>query len=204
MDLILASQNKDKLKEIKSILFDLELNLLSLDEISLSNLKIVESGDTLSANAFIKAKTIFDIAKKPVISDDSGLFVPELSFEPGVHSSRYASEHASDQDNRLKLIRNIKKLNKRKLKAYFETKICFILNETENYYFTGRLDGYVIDNMRGDNGFGYDSVFYIEEKDKTLAEISSEMKNLISHRYKAMIEFKAFLETIIKREKYEN
>ena len=146
--------------------------------------------DTLEENALVKAESIKKHTKNPVIADDSGLFVEELNGEPGVHSARYSGDH-DDQANRNKLLSKLK--NSKNRSAYFKTIIVYIGKERKKEYFEGICKGHIIKEERGENGFGYDSIFQAEGYDKTFAEMTNDEKNLISHRRKAIEKLEEFL-----------
>ncbi|MEO6695698.1 MAG: RdgB/HAM1 family non-canonical purine NTP pyrophosphatase [Ignavibacteria bacterium] len=188
--ILIASGNSHKISEIISVLKDFKnLELLSLKDFGVS-VDVIEDGKTLNDNAFKKAKEIYGIFKIPTISDDTGLFVDALNGEPGVYSARYAGEHASYSDNCKKLIENLKNHSLEKRTARFESVICFYVNDNEYYLFNGICEGKIIFDGRGEKGFGYDSLFVPDGLDLTFAEMSDEEKNKISHRGRALQEFK--------------
>lgn len=184
--IIIASSNEGKIKEFKALLH--EFDFFSLKDFF--NGDIEENGNSFKQNALIKSRTVFDSLstkdKKDfiVLSDDSGLCVEALNGNPGVFSARF-SKQGSDEANRKKLITELKNLNLSQSKAYFQAFIglCCVYGE---FCASGVLRGYVLSEQRGENGFGYDSLFIPNGFDKTLAELSFEEKNLISHRKKAL------------------
>ncbi|MCX7955296.1 MAG: RdgB/HAM1 family non-canonical purine NTP pyrophosphatase [Bacteroidales bacterium] len=188
--LVFASQNKGKINEIKSICKGIQVS--DLREIGLS-VDIKENGKTFCENAYIKASYVYNKIKMPVFADDSGLEVPALNYAPGIFSARYAGEDASDEQNITKLLNNL--INIKNREAQFVCCICLIINGIP-YYFTGILKGHIINDKRGTNGFGYDPIFIPQGFDKTLAELSLEEKNRISHRYKALKKMLDFLSKI--------
>lgn len=190
MKLVFASNNKGKVKEIKDICKNIEV--IDLSDLGLS-LKIEEDGKTFCENAYKKAKYVFDKIKRPVFADDSGLEVPELNFEPGIFSARYAGINVSDDDNINKLLTKMKCTKNRK--AQFVCCICLLIND-KPYYFEGILKGHIATEKRGQNGFGYDPIFIPDGYNLTLAELSIEEKNLISHRYKALKKMIQFIESL--------
>lgn len=175
MKLIMASSNKNKIKEISLMLKGYEI--LSLNDVGFES-DIVEDGKTFKENALIKAKTIYDIYHIPVIADDSGLCVEALNLEPGVYSHRYAGPMEDDALNNALLVKNLKGISNRR--AYYECAICYYDGIPK--FFEGRVYGEIVDEPRGNNGFGYDPYFYIPILNKTMAEISIDEKNKISHR----------------------
>jgi len=192
MKLLIASNNINKIKEIREILNDSNIEILSLKDLNI-DVEIIEDADTFEGNARKKANEIFSIAKIPTIADDSGLMVELLDGKPGVHSARYAGPNCSYADNNLKLLKELR--NKPKPhRAKFVSIISF---KSDNFdeIFEGYMEGEIIDEPRGKNGFGYDPVFKPNGYDLTYAELSSEEKNKISHRAKSLKKLKEFLST---------
>ncbi len=196
MKIILSSSNKDKIKEIQSILgSDYELVLKS--DIGYKYLEVDENGDTLRENAYLKAKALYDLTKENIIADDTGLFVEALNGAPGVHTARYAGENADYNSNNEKLLEALKEYkNKEDRKAYFMTTICLITKEGKEYYVEGKLDGYIAFEKRGDNKFGYNPIFEFEDSNKTLAEFTDEERVSINHRKRALDNLKKLLESV--------
>lgn len=188
MELIFASHNEGKVQEIKSMLSD-KIQIYSLNDINFHE-EIEETGNTLEENARIKAKTIHDWTGKNVFADDSGLFVESLNGEPGVFSARYAGTGNSN-DNILKLLNELNSNPNRN--AYFKSVFCLILNG-EEIYFDGEVHGKIIEETKGNEGFGYDPVFIANGFDLTFAEMDSEKKNQISHRSEAVQKLINFIE----------
>ncbi len=185
MKVVLASNNEHKLKEFKKILKDYEI--LSLKDINFND-EIDETGETFLENSLIKAETIHNYLKENnkdyiVIADDSGLCVESINNEPGIYSARYSGVHGDSKSNRVKLIKNLQGKDR---KAYF---LCSIVvyypNETYKS-FEGRTYGQIIDEERGDTGFGYDSIFLSDDLGKTFGEATEEEKNSVSHRGRAI------------------
>ena len=195
MQLIFASNNINKLEQVKLLLENDKVVMPK--DVGVENFDVVEDGITLKENAYKKAHELYKITKKKVFSDDTGLFVEDLDGRPGIYAHRYAGEDATDQDNRDKMLEELKDSNNRK--AYFKTVICFIDDDGKDYYFEGRLDGEIADKELGDGGFGYDKIFYVEKYGKSLGQMEIDFKNQISHRGLAMKEFKKFLD-----KKYED
>ena len=196
MKIILSSSNKDKIKEIQSILgSDYELVLKS--DIGYKDLEVDENGDTLRENAYLKAKALYDLTNENIIADDTGLFVEALNGKPGVHTARYAGENATYDSNNEKLLEALKNYkNKEDRKAYFMTTICLITKEGKEYYAEGKLDGYIAFKKRGDNKFGYNPIFEVEDYNKTLAEFTDEERVSINHRKRALDNLKELLESV--------
>jgi XTP/dITP diphosphohydrolase len=179
--LIFATNNPDKIKEIRIVLGDL-FNIITLKEAGI-DVDIPEPHDTLEANATEKSRTIHHLTKKNCFSEDTGLETEALNGEPGVKSARYAGEHRSFDENIDKLLTKLDGAENRK--ARFRTVISLILNETE-FQFEGICDGKIIKEKKGHNGFGYDPIFIPDGSEKTFAEMDIEEKNKFSHRKKAM------------------
>ncbi|MDO5707981.1 MAG: RdgB/HAM1 family non-canonical purine NTP pyrophosphatase [Andreesenia angusta] len=193
-DLILSTGNKNKVKEIKEILKDLDYNILDKNEAGFESLDIEENGDSLEENSLIKARAMWKELKKLVIADDTGLFVDELDGEPGIYSARYAGESSNDQDNRKKLLRKMKNIENRK--ARFITSIAVIDERGNEKILRGICEGKISRKEIGLNGFGYDPIFIPQGYDKSFGEISNEIKNEISHRAKALKELKKYLNSL--------
>lgn len=188
--LIFATGNKGKLNEVKKIFRYSNFEIISLYELG-DVPDIIEDGDTYEKNAIIKAKTIYELYKQPVIADDSGLSVEQLNGEPGVYSARYAGENCTYEDNNKKLLKELSKF-KEPHNAKF---VCFAVyyDGKEIISAVGELYGQIVKKRKGANGFGYDPIFVPNSYDKTLAELSSEEKNSISHRAIAFNKLKELL-----------
>ncbi len=193
MKLVAATNNKDKIVEIKKEFEGSGIEILTLGDISFFD-EIKENGITLEENAIKKALTIFHFAGIQCFADDTGLFVDLLNGMPGVYSARFAGERATYEDNVRKLLKELTKASDLpKWKAYFRTVIAYIDNKGSLKLFEGLTRGYIIRNPSGKGGFGYDPVFEVENTGKTYAEISLEEKNKISHRGKALRAFASYL-----------
>ncbi|MEK6451091.1 MULTISPECIES: non-canonical purine NTP diphosphatase [Myroides] len=188
MKLVFASNNKNKIKEIKNQLPD-SIEILSLEDIGCV-VDIPETADTIEGNALLKADFIKRHYGYDCFADDSGLEVDALNGAPGVYSARYAGEQKNDEDNMDKLLRELKDKDNRK--ANFKTVITLHI-KGETYNFTGIVNGQIIDQRKGTDGFGYDPIFQADGMDKTFAEISMEEKIAISHRGKAVKQLVEFL-----------
>ena len=187
--IVVATNNSGKLLEIKQILKDVSLK--SLKDIGL-DIDVVEDGSTFKENAYKKAYEISKLTGMTTIADDSGLLVEALGNEPGVYSKRYSGNDATDKKNNEKLLENMKKLKNRNAK--FVCSIC-VYNPDGTYYFAqGECRGKIIDKEIGDNGFGYDPIFFIPELNKTFAQLEDKEKNEISHRGKALRKLKHIFE----------
>jgi len=183
MKIIVASSNKGKIREIKKFFEGFEV--VPYSEI-IEPFEIIEDGDTFKENAIIKAKAIYErIPQSIVLADDSGISVPALGGIPGIYSARFAGENASDKDNLYKLIEELKKRNIKKTPAYYTAAIA-LATPYGVYTAHGFMRGDVIDEARGDKGFGYDPMFIPKGFDKTLGELDDDIKKSISHRSKAL------------------
>ncbi|EDS78053.1 non-canonical purine NTP pyrophosphatase, RdgB/HAM1 family [Clostridium botulinum C str. Eklund] len=191
--LIVASNNQHKIEEIKEMLKEFNLDVISLKEARI-NIDVEENGVTFAENAHIKASEIFKIVKDSmVLADDSGLMVEALNGEPGVYSARYAGEHGNDKKNNEKLLSKLKGIKFEDRKAKFICAMELIVDENTFIKVEGEVKGYILEAQRGKNGFGYDPLFYVPKFDKTTAEMISKEKNSISHRGKALKNLKKVL-----------
>lgn len=188
MELIFASHNQNKVKEIQAILPD-GYKLLSLTDINCHD-EIVEDGNTLEANAIIKARYVHKHYNKDCFADDTGLEVEALNGEPGVYSARYAGEQKNSNDNMNLLLAKLE--GKENRRAQFRTVICLIINGKE-HLFEGIVKGQIIAEKRGEEGFGYDPIFIPEGYDTTFAEMPLSEKNKVSHRKRAFAKMTEFL-----------
>ena len=183
--LLLGTNNKHKGEEFKALLNDLPVEILTLDQFPQIG-GIVEDGETLEENAEKKAEEVFRITHLPTLADDSGLEVHYLNDEPGVYSSRYAGPNATYQDNCKKLLSKLRGVPPRRRAARFRCVLYFIAPGNVRFHAEGICHGVILESPRGTNGFGYDPIFLPSGCSKTLAEMTSEEKNLISHRAKAV------------------
>lgn len=181
--IILASNNKGKVREIQEILSPLGYEIISMKEAGI-NIDIEENGKTFKENAGIKARAIYEIGHTDVIADDSGLEVDYLNGAPGVYSHRYAGENATDADRNNKLLSELSDAAEEKRGAAFVCEICYIDTDGRERYVRGECRGKIGYKPIGENGFGYDPIFMYGEK--SFAEISAEEKNKISHRANAL------------------
>ena len=189
MKIVLATGNKGKLREFQQMCED---EVIAFSDL-LGAFEIVEDGETFAANALIKAKTIhkklketFPDEKYIVIADDSGISVPALGGIPGIYSARYAGEGASDKENLYKLIDALKSKGLKETPAYYTAAIA-IVSDLGEYVVHGWMHGKVIDEARGEKGFGYDPMFIPSGYDKTLGQLDDAVKSGISHRAKALV-----------------
>ena len=188
--ILLATTNKGKLHDVKEILKDLDVEILSfLDFDDYPNVE--ETGSTFLENAELKAKVAFEKYKIPSIGDDSGLESFQLYGEPGIYSARYAGENSDDEQNNLKLIKKLSELPEPHPGRFVCAAVYFDGNVFKSAI--GEILGNIIKNPRGKNGFGYDPLFIPIGYDNTMAELSHEEKNKISHRLNAFKELKKYL-----------
>ena len=192
MQIILATHNRGKMKEMSSILAHLPVTLLTLDDFPQIG-EIPETGETLKENAFIKAETVHQKTGLPALADDTGLEVDALDGAPGVHSSRYDGETATFEDNCRKMLQEMDGIPAEERTARFHTVIAFV-SDSGNEWTEGMVEGRILEKKQGDGGFGYDPLFYYPPLKKTFAELNSEQKNNISHRGKALRNFCQILE----------
>jgi len=184
---IVATKNKGKMKEIKEILKDFPFEVVSMEEAGI-NEDIEETGSTFEENALIKANAIRKTAGEGVfaMADDSGLEVDFLDGRPGIYSSRFAGENASDAERNEKLLSLLKDVPFEKRTARFVCVIAVILPDRKYFTVKGTCEGYIGFEPKGSNGFGYDPLFYLPDYEMTVAQMSPEQKNEISHRGKAL------------------
>ncbi|MFA6617946.1 MAG: RdgB/HAM1 family non-canonical purine NTP pyrophosphatase [Candidatus Neomarinimicrobiota bacterium] len=184
--IVLATHNRDKIKEFKSKLGS-DIVLKTLDDFP-DLPDVIEDGDSLEENALKKAREIHAFTGLPTVADDTGLEVDALNGAPGIYSSRFAGEDVSYQDNVLKLLEELKDTKMEHRTARFRTKIAFVDND-EFWCVEGSVEGRILKEQRGEDGFGYDPVFYYEALDKSFSEMGLAEKNRISHRAKAIEAF---------------
>ena len=184
--LLVATGNKGKLVEIRQILKDTEV--LGLKDVNI-DVDVEETGTTFAENAYIKAHEISKLSGLPVLADDSGLLVDALDGAPGVYSARYAGEDANDDDNVNKLLGLLSHIPENERHARFACAMCLIFPDGRKIEAFGvSCEGYIINEKRGENGFGYDPVFYSPDYNKTFSQMSMEEKNKVSHRKAALME----------------
>lgn len=189
--IILASNNKNKIREMSQILSPFGMEVLSQREAG-ADFEVEENGTTFRENAEIKAQAVYERLCVPVIADDSGLMVDALDGAPGVYSHRFAGENATDKDRNDKLMKELLDVPEEKRTARFMCVICFIDEKGEKHFFEGKCEGVIGREEKGKNGFGYDPVFYRDGK--SLAEMTDDEKNSISHRGNALRLMKKYLE----------
>ena len=186
MKVILASKNKDKIREISNILKNSNKTLLTCNDIDIP--EVEETGSTFVENAILKARSASLITGLAAIADDSGIEIDYLDSKPGIKSARYSGKNATNESNNLKLLRALDGVPYEKRKACYRCVIVYMRFPDDPFPIitSGSWEGYITEKLIGTNGFGYDPLFYLPEYDKTSAEISSSLKNKISHRAKAL------------------
>ena len=187
--LIIASNNAHKLSEIEAVL---QTKAIDLPVLGLKDLpqqpEVVEDGDSFLANARKKALTIASLYPTDyVLADDSGLVIPALNGEPGVYSARYAGDH-DDAANNKKVLTKLQDVQGAQRAAYFTTVMVLVGPNRPELVTQGRVDGFITQHPHGQNGFGYDPIFWLADANATMAEISASQKNAISHRGRALAE----------------
>lgn len=182
--LIVASNNKNKVAEFSRILSQYGYEVISQSQAGI-NLEVEENGTTFIENAKIKAQAIYDLKKVAVIADDSGLSVDTLDGAPGIYSARYGGEGLSDKDRYMKLLEDMENVESQKRQAHFTCAIHLILEDGKSHDFIGICEGKIGDKPMGENGFGYDPIFMVDENN-SMAMIDATQKDEISHRGKAL------------------
>lgn len=200
--LILASNNKKKIREMKEILKEIPIEVKSLEDENIQ-IDVVEDGKTFEENAKKKAKEIYEFLLEKgekefiVLADDSGIAVDYLGGEPGIYSARYAGEHGNDAKNNEKLLNNLYGVKKEDRGAKFVCQLAIFTDAGEYHSVTGEVNGTIIEELHGEGGFGYDPLFFYEPLNKTFGELTSNEKNEISHRGIALKEFKNIIVKLI-------
>lgn len=185
-DIVISTGNAHKLEEIGAILKDLNYDIYSLKDVNLDNLEIEENGKTFEHNALIKARTVAKLTNMITIADDSGLEVDAIGKKPGIYSSRYAGENATDKENREKLLKALKNTPASSRTARFVCCIAVVFPDGKEFVVRGTCEGTISFEEKGKNGFGYDNLFIVDQYNKTFAELPASIKNSISHRAKAL------------------
>ncbi len=183
MKLVIASNNKNKIREIKSIIGGFFTDIKTLSELGL-DIEVAETGETFEENALLKAREIMRVTKMCALADDSGLCVNALNGAPGVYSARYAGEGHDDKLNNELLLKNLNGATDRS--AYFISTIALVYPDGKELITEGRVQGRILIEPDGENGFGYDPLFYSDELKKSFGVASPEEKNGVSHRARAL------------------
>ena len=196
--IIVATKNKNKVREIEAITKELGMKVMSRDEAGIDDIEVAEDGDTYEENSLAKAKAIMALCNEITIADDSGVEVDALNGAPGVISAMYAGDECDDQKNRNKLLKELAGVPLEKRTARFVSVISMVYPSGKELVVRGESEGHIIFEERGTNGFGYDSLFVPLGYEQTYAELSSEEKNKISHRANAL----KLLQSKLKEQSY--
>ena len=192
MQLVLATNNQDKIKEMKNLLDDLPITIMTADDF-LEFPDVEETGTTLEANSLLKAKAIYDFTGLPALADDTGLEVDALDGAPGVYSSRYAGEDVTYEDNNKKLITELESVPQEKRTARFRCVMTICWDETTIETVDGVAEGFIAESLGSNQGFGYDPVFFYPPSNKLFSDMTIEEKNVISHRGLALQEVRSLI-----------
>lgn len=198
MKLVLATKNRHKAEEIQNFLRDLPLEIVSLDVFS--NIILREEGSSLRENAMHKARTVAAATKEWALADDTGLFVDALGGRPGIFSARFSGEAATFQENVEQLLKEMEGVANKDRTAYFSSVLALAQADGREVVVEGRLEGLITHTPAGEKGFGYDPIFFLPDRGRTLAELNLEEKNQISHRGRALFKMRGVLEGIMKME----
>lgn len=194
MKVVLASQNSHKLQEIQAIVKNYGIELILQSELGL-HIDVDETGETFEENSFLKAKAVVDATGLPAIADDSGLCVDVLGGAPGIYSARYGQpECVTDHDRRMFLLRNLRGIRSEERTARFVCVITLLYPDGRKLVARGFAEGLITFEPRGEDGFGYDPVFYVPSHGCTFAQMGAEKKNQISHRANALKQLSRLLE----------
>lgn len=197
--IVFATGNAEKMREIREILADMDMEILSMREMGI-DIPIEENGATFEENAVIKAKAVAAVCGGIVLADDSGIEIDYLNKEPGIYSARYMGEDTPYSIKNASLIKRLHGVPDEKRTARFVCAIAAALPDGEVLTAHGEVEGRIDYREKGTNGFGYDPIFYLPELGRTSAELSDSEKNSISHRGKALSQIKQLLKTKIKSE----
>lgn len=200
-ELLVATKNKGKVREIADLLFPLDIKVVSLWDIGALP-DIVEDGETFRANAAKKAVEIAQATKRLVMGEDSGLEVDALNGRPGVYSARYAGEHATDEENNERLLLELKEVPFEKRTARYRSAIALADQDMLIDVVEGSCEGVITTERRGTNGFGYDPLFYVPQQEKTFGELPLSVKQMMSHRANALRKFLVVLEKYFVYKEY--
>lgn len=196
--LIIATANRKKYKEVKKIIGGLSLSIKSLLDFNKRPV-IIEDGKTFFENAAKKAVTASSFYDSLALGEDSGLEVDFLNGKPGIYSARFSGRNADDRKNIIKLLRELRKVNWKQRKARFRCCAVLAYKGKKIRRFEGSLSGYITFIPEGSSGFGYDPVFYVPKLKKTLAKVPLSVKNKLSHRYKALVKFRDYLQNYLAK-----
>jgi len=193
--IVFATTNAGKIKEIKEILSDFDVEVASMKEMNITA-DIEENGATFEENSLIKARAVSKLTGLPALADDSGLEVDYLNGEPGIYSARYLGRDTDYDYKNNYIIKKLKDAKDEERSARFVCVISLVLPDGREFVKKGVMEGRIGYEIKGENGFGYDPIFYLPEYGKTSAEISAEEKNKISHRGKALSAMKELIASL--------
>lgn len=193
MKIVIATKNEGKVKEITEMFEGMNIDLISLNHYNQAP-EISEDGKNFFENALKKAKIVSEFTGETVLADDSGLSVDILNGEPGIYSARYAGDEATDEENNNKLLAKLHDVPPQKRSASFFCSLVLYKKDGNYEAFEGRWVGQIIDERRGENGFGYDPIFFVPELKLTAAELPAAIKNKVSHRGQAFAKLKKVLQ----------
>jgi XTP/dITP diphosphohydrolase len=194
MEIVLATRNKKKVEEIKRVIRDMPITILTIDDFP-GCPEVEEEGDTFQENAVKKAIAVAHYTGKPSLADDSGLEVYMLNNAPGILSSRYSGENADDSKNIEKLLHEMRSIIDEKRNARFVCCLALAFPDGRLEIFAGQAEGKIGREQKGSYGFGYDPIFYPKGHDRTFAEMTADEKDSLSHRGKALREFQKYLKS---------
>ena len=192
MEIILATNNKGKVREMKEIMEGTGIEVFSLKDKGVE-IEVEEDGTTFEENALKKAKEVAEATGMIAVSDDSGLEVYALNMRPGIYSARYAGENATSQERNMKLLDEMKDVPDDKRGARFVSAVAIVFPNGKSEIFRGEVEGTILREEKGEGGFGYDPLFFYEPFNKTLAEVSLDEKDKVSHRGVAVKKLKEYL-----------
>ncbi len=196
MELVVATRNAGKLREIRHLLESRGIKVLGLDRFPAAP-DVVEDGETFAANAIKKAQSVAQFTGLPCLADDSGLVVDALQGRPGVHSARFSGDDADDRSNNRKLLDEMAAVPAGRRQASFRCLMALCLPTQPPRLFEGRVNGQILEREQGDGGFGYDPLFWLPQHNCTMAELPLDIKNEISHRGQAMRQLVDFLSELV-------
>ena len=191
MNLIIASNNQHKVQEFQSFLESSRTSIISPNDLGIK-FEVEESGKSFRENSLIKVKALYEVVKKPCFSDDSGICIEALDNQPGIYSARYGGTHLTDKQRSELILGLLEDGNCINRKAFFFCCITYYDGQ-KHHFFEGKCEGEIAHDYKGENGFGYDPIFYYPPLKKRFSEIDIKTKNKISHRAKAMFKFTEFL-----------
>lgn len=192
-ELIIATKNKGKVAEFAAIFKQYGVQVKSLLDVA-ESVDVEETGTTFTANARLKAEEISRLLNRPVLADDSGLVIRALDGRPGVYSARFAGDGASDAENFEKALRELEGITEKERDAYFQCVLALAIPGADTIFTSGKCPGKIAKIPSGTNGFGYDPIFIPDGYDVTMANLTEQQKNTLSHRYHALVEMKKWLD----------